>query len=170
MPTLRSRIITWGIGDSRRAEEFYLKSLAEDDRHTWADEGTGRIYARRSEKTYMSLLGDELVGDDGVLLGLITPDTSNRSSFLKSNLYDPDEEITADDTIQVASRFVSHNKYCGPDGPLSPFNRNSRRPPRIERQGSFVAYLSDNPRITPRISASRLVGFLMELNAEKKGK
>ena len=151
-------------GITKSAEKYYLKSLAESDRIQWgAEDAMGRLCARMSNKEHASLIGCEIRAEDGFTIGVVTPDTSNPGSFLKTNF-----RFDSQDTL--ISRYYSLSEYGGPDGSMSPFNRRSAKPPRIMRGRSFVAYLTDNPNITPRFSASRLVGFLTELNAEKRKK
>lgn len=150
-------------GDTKSAEKYYLKSLAESNRNDWAEEGMGKLSARISNKEYASLVGCEIRAEDKYCIGVVTPDTSNPGSFLKTNF-----RLDSQDTL--VSRYNSLSEYGGLDGSMSPFNQRCTKPPRIMRGGSFVSYLTDNPNITPRISASRLVGFLGELSRMRDSK
>ena len=150
-------------GDTQSAEKCYLRSLAESKRNDWAEEGMGRLSARMLNKEYASLVGCEIRAEDGYYIGVVTPDTSKLGSFLKAHF-----RLESQDTL--ISRYSLLSDYGGLDGSMSPFNRRSVRPPRIMRGRSFVAYLTDNPDIVPRISAMRLLGYLSELNEMKKNK
>lgn len=154
-------------GDLQRAEQYCLRSLAEDDRNSSADESMGVIYGRKSDAMYRSLLGCDVVANDGVRVAVIVADTVTPLSFVKATLwyYLPQPELAS-----PASALNTESPYGGVYGAMSPFNPNTTTPPRIVCGGTFVTYLSDNPNIKPRVPASRLVGFLRELSTRSNGK
>ena len=156
-----------GRGDVQNAERYCSKSLAENGRNRSAEETMGMILAKKSNAAYESLLGCEVVANDGVRVAVIAADTSTPLSLLKASnwYYLPEPELAS-----PASYYNTESPYGGVYGAMSPFNPNTTTPPRIMRGGTFVSYLSDNPNIKPRVPASRLVGFLRELSTRSKGK
>jgi tetratricopeptide (TPR) repeat protein len=154
-------------GNDRRAEEYFLRSLAENVRSLNAEDAIGRIYARSGNESYRSLLGCEVIAHDGVFVATVSADTTRPLSLLKTD--SPGLWFTLPDIHMVspASRHNLESPYGGMHGLLSPFNQRTTTPPRIMRGESFVAYLTDNPTIKPRVSATRLVGYLSELQRIK---
>lgn len=104
---------------------------------------------------YEKLLGKaRIVGAMDVYLGVISADTTDAESIM--NYYG---EYGSD---YSAHSIFGKGPYAGLTGPFSPFNWHCETPPKIYIDTTFVAYLTENELIVPRVSTYRLVGFLSD--------
>ena len=95
-----------------------------------------------------------IVGELNVYLGLISADR-----FHPKSIMNPHGEHGSD----LSSRSIfGEGPYSGLEGVFSPFNWECAVPPRIFKGSVFVAYLTENENITPRVSTYSLVGFLYD--------
>ena len=102
-----------------------------------------------------------VVGEMNAYLGLISADTTNPKSIM--NLHGEYGDDHSSHSI------FGEGSYAGLHGAFSPFNRECEVPPKIYMDSVFVAYLTENERLSPRISPSSLLGWLYE-RAGIKGK
>lgn len=99
------------------------------------------------------LEGAVIIADDGQMLGRIT-----------TNCFASD--ALCNEFGRYGSRFSSNSilnqfgKYGGEFSLLSPFNKFTSRPPRIFKDGEFVAYLTTNQTLRPRVDPYWLLAVL----------
>ncbi len=104
---------------------------------------------------YQGLLDNAyILGELNVYLGLISADTLHPKSIMN-----PHGEHGSD--LSSHSIF-GEGPYSGLGGVFSPFNRECEAPPKIFKDSVFVAYLTENERISPRVSTYSLIGFLYD--------
>lgn len=104
---------------------------------------------------YEKLLGKaRIVGAFDVFLGLISSDTTHPESIM--NYYG---EYGSDHSPHS---IFGTGPYASLTGPFSPFNWHCEVPPKIYIDTAFIAYLTENELISPRISTYGLVGFLSD--------
>jgi len=60
------------------------------------------------------------------------------------------------------SIFGNGGPYKGWTGVFSPFNPDCDVPPKIFKDSVFVAYLTENERLSPRVSTYVLIGYLYD--------
>ena len=92
------------------------------------------------------------MGELNVYLGLISADTLHPKSIM--NLYGEHGSDLSSHSI------FGEGPYSGLNGVFSPFNWECAVAPEIFKDSVFVAYLTENENIAPRISTYSLVGFL----------
>ena len=104
---------------------------------------------------YQSLLDSAyILGELNVCLGLISADTSHPKSIMNSY---------GEHGSDLSSHSIfGEGPYSGLKGVFSPFNWECEAPPKIFKHSVFVAYLSENERLSPRVSTYSLVGFLYD--------
>ena len=62
----------------------------------------------------------------------------------------------------LSRSIFGEGSYSGLKGVFSPFNWQCEVPPKIFKDSVFVAYLTENNNITPRVSTYSLVEFLYD--------
>lgn len=102
-----------------------------------------------------------IIGEFNVYLGLISADTSNPKSI--TNFHGEHGGDYSPHSI------FGTGPYAGLHGVFSPFNWECESPPKVYIDSTFIAYLTENENILPRMSKYSLVGFLMD-KAGIKGK
>lgn len=101
----------------------------------------------------VNLEGASLVADDGQFLGKITNNSfdSDSITYEFGNYGNP---------FSSKSIFNQVGRYGSDVSLHSPFNSVASNPPRIYHRGGFVAYLTINSILTPRIDPRILIGWL----------
>lgn len=94
-----------------------------------------------------------IVGELNAFLGKISADTADENSIMNLHGAHGSDE-------SYYSIFGEDGPYKGLGGAFSPFNPLCEVPPRILRDSVFVAYLTENEQLAPRVSTYVLVGFL----------
>ena len=123
-------------------------ALSQSNKHLYSD--------------YQSLLDSAyIVGELDVFLGVISADTSNPKSIMNRRGEFGDDYST--------HSIFGTGVYAGLHGVFSPFNWDCETPPKVFKDSVFVAYLTENQSLSPRISTYSLVGFLDD-KAGIKGK
>jgi hypothetical protein len=106
------------------------------------------------------LLGCRIIAADGTYLGLVWADSTHPHSIINEwGQYGFDRSPT--------SFFNTSSAYGGPKGTFSPFNKTSPNPPTLLREGKFVLYVTENSKLMPRVSVTRLIHFLKEWSRGK---
>ncbi len=102
---------------------------------------------------YQALLDSAyILGELNVYLGLISADTSHPKSIMNQH---------GEHGGDLSSHSIfGEGPYSGLKGVFSPFNWECEAPPKIFKDSVFVAYLTENENIAPRVSTYSLVGFL----------
>jgi curved DNA-binding protein CbpA len=145
----------------------YDAQLASETRATNGRATTAKRTSARPRKTaaraerpaanasplLQSLEGATLRAEDGTYLGLITADRSHPESIANAGGAHGSEESDA----SIRNPF---GKYGSPYGAASPFNRYSRRPPVVERNGRVLGYLTTNPFKQPSFDPHDLLAAL----------
>lgn len=90
------------------------------------------------------LEGSRLVAADGKYLGRVTRNAYDAESLAN-------EYGTYGNSYNSISIFNDYGTYGNPYNQLSPYNEYSRTPPRFERDGKIIAYLSANEFVSPRV-------------------
>lgn len=96
-----------------------------------------------------------IVGELDVFLGNINADTTDENSIMN-----PYGGHGSDEAYY--SIFGDGGPYKGLNGVFSPFNRFCEAPPRIMKDSVFVAYLTENELLSPRVSTYVLIGYLYD--------
>ena len=104
-------------------------------------------------------IGCEIYAQDPVqsLLGIIDKKKHNRKSI--SNLHG-----LYGSEVSERSILNEHSSFGSPDGIYSPTNPYANTPPRIFRRGVFVAYLTMNRSLTPRLDTNDLLTWIYAHN------
>ena len=92
---------------------------------------------------------------DGTYLGSLVPNQFNKNSIF--NQFSP-----YGSQFSQTSIFNQFSPYGSQFSQLSPYNQFSRTPPKIHCKGKFVAYLTTNFTIQPRIDPGELLGWSKE--------
>jgi hypothetical protein len=99
-----------------------------------------------------SLQGGTVVAEDGTYLG--TVDTQYASDSIVN------EYGSYGSPYSSPSIRNEYGTYGGRYSSLSPFNPYTSTPPRIFQDDAFVAYLTANEALSPRVDPRALVGWL----------
>jgi hypothetical protein len=110
-------------------------------------------YSQAEIDLLLVLDGTRIVADDGKFLGSISCRPASADSIanpfaLFGNQFNPE------------SIFNHYGTYGNQFSPLSPYNHFTTNPPRILRGEDFVAYLTVNAAMTPRIDPFLLFRLL----------
>lgn len=104
--------------------------------------------------SFDQLEGCSIVADDGEFLGIISRNAIDAKSILN-------EIGKHGSQIGAASIFNAIGKYGSDISALSPFCEIASKPPKLfNKEGKFVAYLSQNSLKTPRVDPHALIGWL----------
>jgi hypothetical protein len=102
-----------------------------------------------------SYIGCEIYAQDPVqsLLGIIDKKKHNIKSISnRHGLYG--------NRFSARSILNNYSSFGSPSGIYSPMNPNTNTPPRIFRRGVFVAYLTVNRSLTPRLDTNDLLSWI----------
>jgi len=100
------------------------------------------------------LEGTLIVADDGQFLGVITTNKFNSDSI--TNEYGKYGSQYNSNSI-----FNKYGNYGSEYSSLSPFNKYTSTPPKIcDGNGNFIAYLTANRYLTPRVDPLLLIAWL----------
>ncbi|MDP7066872.1 MAG: hypothetical protein QF637_04565 [Acidimicrobiales bacterium] len=102
---------------------------------------------------FSSLEGAIIVAEDGEFLGKITIRATDPQSI-------GNEIGRYGGTISRTSIFNEIGRYGGEISRMSPFNSITSVPPRIFKGDRFIAYLTVNTIITPRVDPRALIGWI----------
>jgi hypothetical protein len=116
-----------------------------------ASESKGGIES--STNDFSTLEGSTIVAEDGQFLGKITANSVDSQSIIN-------EVGRFGSEVSSTSIRNSVGRYGSEVSSLSPFNEVASTPPRIFKNGRFVAYLTTNSVKTPRVDPRSLVGWL----------
>jgi hypothetical protein len=99
------------------------------------------------------LRGASIVADDGTFLGRISHDPTDSGSIAP---------VDGDHGSPYGERSIFNpaGPFGSTDGPLSAFNTRTSTPPRIERDGEVLGWLSANPDQPQRVHPGELVAWL----------
>lgn len=100
-----------------------------------------------------ALEGATVVADDGEFLGKITRNSIDPQSI-------GNEIGRYGSSISPTSMFNSIGRYGSQISSLSPFNTITSTPPRIFKDGRFVAHLTANMIKSPRVDPHALIGWI----------
>ena len=105
------------------------------------------------DKSYNHLLGARLVAQDGQFLGIISfekfnPDSINNKTGEYGNHFKP---------FSIVNEL---GKYGSSFSPYSAFNEQAQLPPKIVLADRFIAYLTCNQMLSPRIDPRELLDWL----------
>lgn len=100
---------------------------------------------------FEELIGSRVVASNGVHLGDISVDRNSPTSL--KNVYGMGSKYNPN------SIFNKYGSYGNKFNALSPFNEYTRTPPRIEREGSFVAFLTKNKFVSPRVDTDQFIDW-----------
>ena len=104
---------------------------------------------------YQALLDTAyILGELNVYLGLVSADTSHRKSIMN-----PYGEYGSD---LSSNSIFGGGFYSGLYGVFSPFNWECEVPPKVFKDSVFVAYLTENETVSPRVGTYILIGFLYD--------
>lgn len=135
-------IINTDTGDSVRATE--IRGHAPQ---------TSELQSRRPATSLSQLEGAIIVADDGQFLGVIT-----------TNCFDPkalcNKFGTYGNKFSTNSILNQFGTYGNQFSNLSPYNRFTVAPPQIFKGGKFVAYVTKNAMLSPRIDPDLLIAYL----------
>jgi hypothetical protein len=106
---------------------------------------------------FATLVGATIIAEDGQFLGKITSNSIDSQSII-NDIGRFGSEISSTSIRNTISRYGSTISS------LSPFNDIASTPPRIYKNGEFVAYLTTNRIKTPRIDPRALIGWLQSQN------
>ena len=112
-----------------------------------------RRQSTRDSLTLSKLEGAVIIADDGEFLGIIT-----RNCFDSKSLCNKFGEHG--NKFNSTSIFNKFGTYGSEFSSLSPFNQFTSTPPRVSLDGQFVAYLTKNSSLSPRIDPHVLIGWL----------
>ncbi len=98
---------------------------------------------------------------DGSFLGKLTPNKFDNDSIFNS--FGP-----YGSKFSQFSIFNNFSNYWGQFSQLSPFNNFATNPPKLYVNGKFVAYLTTNPSLEPRLHPDDLFNWA-ERNVSKYG-
>ncbi len=90
-----------------------------------------------------------LEGSDGSFLGELT-----RNHFITESVFNKFGNYGSQ--FSPTSIFNKFGTYGSPYSQLSPFNQFSNQPPKVYKDGNFVAYLTKNQFLDPRIDPDSL--------------
>jgi hypothetical protein len=100
------------------------------------------------------IVNGKVVADDGTFLGAISKQKYETNSL--ANKYGSHGGKYSSDSI-----FNKYGTYGSKYSLQSPFNKYTTTPPKIvDTQGRFVAYLTVNTSIKPRVDPYGLIGWL----------
>jgi hypothetical protein len=104
-------------------------------------------------KSFNHLLGARLVAQDGQFLGIISfekfkPDSINNKTGDYGNHFKP---------FSIVNEL---GKYGSNISPYSAFNEHARFPPKINLDDRFIAYLTCNQMLSPRVDPRELLDWL----------
>ncbi|UCD95331.1 MAG: hypothetical protein JSU69_04580 [Candidatus Zixiibacteriota bacterium] len=104
-------------------------------------------------KSFAHLEGAKIVAADGTFLGIIS-----------TRPFDPDSIANEfgeyGNEFKPKSIFNEFGQYGNRLSSLSPFNPMAAAPPKISRDDRFVAYLTKNSFLSPRIDPDELLSWL----------
>jgi len=123
---------------------------------TAAERGELRPTKPRSSSrslTLADLEGAVIIADDGQMLGRITTNCF-RSDALCNEFGRYGNEFNSN------SIFNEFGRYGGEFSSLSPFNSFTSTPPKIFKDGEFIAYLTKNTALQPRVDPHWLLALL----------
>jgi hypothetical protein len=104
-------------------------------------------------KDYNYLLGALIYAADETFLGLVSKNSFDPNSISNSlGAYGS--------WFSQTSIFNEFGPYGGEFSPMSPFNDFSPTPPRLERDGYVLGYLTTNKAIPNRIDTNELIAWL----------
>lgn len=136
--------------------EAFLYTL-ENDIHSLL---AGQVI--ESETQARQLAGESFIeAQDGTFLGKISPNRFDTHSIF--NQFGP-----YGNKFSQTSIFNKFSNYGNQFSQLSPFNKFSRTPPRVFVKGEFVAYLTVNTLLQPRIDPMDILDWA-EKNVNKFG-
>jgi hypothetical protein len=99
------------------------------------------------------LQGASIVADDGTFLGRISRDPTDADAIapVSGEHGSPHGE---------RSIFNPAGAFGSTDAPLSPFNPRTSTPPRLERGGEVLAWLTTNPALPQRVHPGELIAWI----------
>lgn len=104
-------------------------------------------------QTFDNLKGSSLIAADGKFLGKVIDNRFDAESLAnKFGAYGS--------KFRTDSIFNRYGKYGSRYSQLSPFNKYSRTPPRFERDGKLIAYLTANRFVRPRVEPLSFIAWL----------
>jgi len=110
----------------------------------------------QSEVEARRIAGDSFIqAADGAFLGSIRPDPYNPDSIF--NQYGAYGSQYAQFSI-----FNPYGTYGGGYSNLSPFNPYATQPPHVIHKGAFVAYLTVNANLAPRIAPDAIMNWAQQ--------
>jgi hypothetical protein len=101
------------------------------------------------------LIGALIVANDGQFLGLISLNKYDQNSI--SNIYGE-----YGSKYSATSIFNRYNNYGSIYSYLSPFNQYTNTPPQIMSQNQFVAYLTINKYLSPKIDTNEFLNWFLK--------
>lgn len=106
-----------------------------------------------ADKNFNSLQGSIIIADDGQPLGRITTNEFDQSSLLN-------EFGKYGSEFSSTSIFNKFGTYGSEFSQFSPFNKFTTTPPKIYKDGKFIAYFTVNSTLTPRVDTIMLIAWL----------
>jgi hypothetical protein len=106
-----------------------------------------------SWENFFPLEGTIIIADDGQLLGVITTNEFNSNSIIN-------EFGKYGNKFNANSIFNEFGKYGNVFSSLSPFNQFTLTPPKIYKGDQFIAYLTTNTLLSPRVDPQLLIAWL----------
>ena len=137
---------------NRISNEDFLAALKHDLRSLLRGEVPRGGGAKRD--------GVYIQAQDGQFLGRLNPNRYDQQSIF--NKFGPYGNKFSNTSI-----FNKFSNYGGQFSQLSPYNRLSRTPPQILNSGMFVAHLTVNAMMTPRVDPSEVFDWA-EKNVQRR--
>jgi hypothetical protein len=109
--------------------------------------------SRAVNDSFESLEGAIIMAKDGQFLGKITTNEFDPNSLLN-------EFGKYGSEFSATSIFNSFSHYGSEFSNLSPYNEFTSTPPSIFKGNKFIAYLTVNKTLQPRVDAKALIGWL----------
>ncbi len=137
------------------ALDKWFSAVAEKLVQTGASQNSTetRKPATTTSLDFANLNGATIIADDGQFLGKITTSTVDSQSLI-NDVGRYGSEVSSTSIRNTVGRYGSTVSS------LSPFNDVASTPPRIYKDGRFVAYLTTNSVKLPRVDPRALLGWL----------
>ena len=133
----------------------WFSEVAEKLVQIGASESVKKNTERNAESVndFGTLEGATIVAEDGQFLGKITTSSVDSQSIINDvGRYGSD--------VSPTSIRNTVGRYGSTVASQSPFNDVASTPPRIYKNGRFIAYLTTNRVKTPRVDPRALIGWL----------
>jgi hypothetical protein len=103
--------------------------------------------------SYESLIGKRIIGSDEAFLGIISKGKFEQDSIVNT-FGDHGSEFSA---VSITNKF---SPYGSQFSNLSALNPSASLPPKIFDGETFIAYLTTNNLLTPRVDMQKLLAWL----------